>query len=105
VAPLDAPVEEEFRVGAMALAWDGEDERVVVEVQSQSPPGSPEVEPLTDSEEGPDTLRVRLTTAQARGFVVRAARVVAAGRRPCPLCGLPLDPSGHLCPRENGYRA
>ena len=30
-APLDAPVEEEFRVSTMGLAWDGEDDRVVVE--------------------------------------------------------------------------
>jgi len=30
--------------------------------------------------------------------------VVAAGRPPCPLCGLPLDPDGHVCPRQNGYR-
>jgi uncharacterized repeat protein (TIGR03847 family) len=29
----------------------------------------------------------------------------AAGRPPCPLCGLPLDVSGHVCPRQNGHRA
>ena len=27
---------------------------------------------------------------------------MAAGRPPCPLCGLPLDPEGHICPRQNG---
>ena len=25
-----------------------------------------------------------------------------SGRPPCPLCGQPLDPQGHLCPRRNG---
>ena len=31
------------------------------------------------------------------------AEVVAAGRLPCPLCGQPLDPQGHICPRRNGH--
>ena len=104
-AALDSPVEEEFRVGAMVLAWDGEDARVVIEVQAQTGADEPDVEPLTDADEGPDTLRVRLSAGQARGFVARAERVVGAGRKPCPLCSLPLDPSGHLCPRHNGYRS
>jgi uncharacterized repeat protein (TIGR03847 family) len=61
-----------------------------------------------DDEEQPeeerDVLRVRISAASARAFVARAERVVAAGRPPCPLCGLPLDPAGHICPRQNGYR-
>jgi uncharacterized repeat protein (TIGR03847 family) len=56
-----------------------------------------------DEDEGPDVLRVRVTADAARSFVARAARVVAAGRPPCPLCGQPLDPQGHLCPRRNGH--
>ena len=102
-APLDAPVEEEFRVGTMGLAWDGEDEVVVVEALAPAD-GEDEVEPLADAEEGPDALRVRLSAEMARAFVVRAQRVVAAGRPPCPLCALPLDPEGHICPRQNGHR-
>src|SRR5262249_37680113 len=39
-----------------------------------------------DPDEGPDTLRVRLTPVEARGFVNRALSVVAAGRMPCPIC-------------------
>lgn len=105
-APLDAPVEEEFRVGTMGLAWDGEAARVVVEAlaQTEVPTEGEEVEPLSDSDEGPDALRVHLPAAMARAFVVRAQRVVAAGRPPCPLCSLPLDPEGHICPRQNGHR-
>ena len=30
--------------------------------------------------------------------------VVAAGRPACPFCTLPLDPDGHICPRQNGFR-
>ncbi|MDQ6649028.1 MAG: DUF3090 domain-containing protein [Actinomycetota bacterium] len=105
VAPLDQPILEEFRVGTMALAWDGEDEKVVVEAQAQSADGAEEpADALTDGEDGPDVLRVKISAAAARAFVKRATRVVAAGRPPCPLCGLPLDPAGHICPRQNGHR-
>ncbi len=103
-APLDVPVEEEFRVGTMGLAWDGERHQVVVEALATQSEQSVEVEPLQDVEDGPDALRVRLSADAARAFVKRAQRVVAAGRPPCPLCGLPLDPEGHVCPRQNGHR-
>jgi hypothetical protein len=56
-----------------------------------------------DEEDAPDTLRVRLTPALARRFANQALTVVAAGRLPCPLCGQPLDPQGHICPRRNGH--
>jgi uncharacterized repeat protein (TIGR03847 family) len=56
-----------------------------------------------DELDGPDTLRVRLSVEGARAFVNRAVEVVAAGRLPCPLCGQPLDPQGHICPRRNGH--
>ena len=104
-APLDTPVEEEFRVGNMGLAWETEGERLVVEALAQAADEqAAEVEPLSDAVEGPDALRVRVTAAMARAFVARAQRVVAAGRPPCPLCTLPLDPEGHICPRQNGHR-
>ena len=60
-------------------------------------------EGVDDDADGPDTLRVRLSVEGARAFVNRAVEVVAAGRLPCPLCGQPLDPQGHICPRRNGH--
>jgi uncharacterized repeat protein (TIGR03847 family) len=107
VAPLDQPVLEDFRVGTMALAWDAQRERVVIEAQALDPEGAEESPPLLeddDQAEGPDLLRVRLTGPMARAFVKRAQAVVSAGRPPCPFCGLPVNPEGHLCPRMNGHR-
>src|SRR5947209_9312009 len=101
VAPLDTPIEEEFRVGTLALAWDEDTASVLVEAQSMVPEGEEE---QTGAEFTGDLLRVRLTAAAARAFARRAQRVVAAGRPPCPLCGNPLDPQGHVCPRQNGHR-
>lgn len=104
-APLDVPLEEEFRVGTMGLAWETDAERCVVEALAQpADEDQATVEPLSDETEGPDALRVRLTADMVRSFIVRAQRVVAAGRPPCPLCNLPLDPEGHICPRQNGHR-
>ena len=56
-----------------------------------------------DAENGPDVLRVRLTSTIATAFCTRAVAVVSAGRPPCPLCSEPLDQLGHICPRANGY--
>lgn len=55
-------------------------------------------------DESADVLRVLLSGAAARAFAQRAQSVVAAGRPACPFCTLPLDPEGHVCPRQNGYR-
>jgi uncharacterized repeat protein (TIGR03847 family) len=101
--PLDLPLTEDFRVGAIALAWDHDGERVIVEVQEES---EEPLEPLADDipPDGPAVLRVRMTAEAARAFSRRASQVVRQGRPPCPLCGLPLDPSGHVCPRQNGHR-
>jgi uncharacterized repeat protein (TIGR03847 family) len=102
---LEQPIDEEFRVSAMALAWDS-DSRVVI-IEAQAPVEDAEIAQetlLEDVDDGPDALRVRLEPGSARDFVDRARRVLAAGRPPCPLCGLPLDPgAGHVCPRQNGY--
>lgn len=102
--PLTAPVDEEFRVAAMGLAWDGEEDAVVVEAVAAGEEPIEEDAILSDSDEGPDALRVTITPVAARAFVARARRVIAAGRPSCPLCSLPLDPAGHVCPRQNGYR-
>ena len=101
---LDQPVDEEFRVGAMGLAWDGDAGLVVIEAQAPVEDVEEAQDTLLeDVEDGPDALRVRIEPADARAFIERARRVIAAGRPPCPLCGLPLDPDGHICPRQNGY--
>jgi uncharacterized repeat protein (TIGR03847 family) len=103
--PLDEPLNEAFRAGSLTLGWDVGAERVLVEARAQDEDGEP-VDPDEDDdddEDGPDLLRVRMTADAARSFVARAVRVVASGRPPCPLCGAPLDPTGHICPRRNGH--
>ena len=115
-APLDEPLVEAFRVGTMTLAWNGDGDEIVVEArarieideddeddQEEDDESEEELEIADDDPDGPDLVRVRLTPTRARAFAERALRTIAAGRPPCPLCGQPLDPTGHLCPRRNGY--
>lgn len=107
-APLDGPFDDDFRVQRLSVAWDAARERVVLEAHDR-----PDPEDLLelDVEQDwpwtglpPQSLTVVLEPARARAFSVRCAAALEGGRPSCPFCGQPLDPSGHICPRANGYR-
>lgn len=98
--PLDEPLAEAFRVGVMALAWDPDAARLVIEAQPISEDGE-YVEAADDDPAAPDLLRVSLPVEPARDFVRRAADLVAAGRPACPFCGEPLEERGHMCTRSD----
>jgi uncharacterized repeat protein (TIGR03847 family) len=106
VRPLDEPLNEAFRAAVLSLGWDGDDDRIVIEAreatEEEAADAEVDVDLDDDDPDGPDLVRVRLSAERAREFVGRALRTVAAGRPPCPFCGQPLDPQGHLCPRRNG---
>jgi uncharacterized repeat protein (TIGR03847 family) len=58
-----------------------------------------------DEEADPDNLataRVWVRPAQMLAFAAKGLELVGSGRPFCPVCGLPIDPKGHLCPRKNG---
>ncbi|MBX3028956.1 MAG: DUF3090 family protein [Chloroflexi bacterium] len=103
--PLDEPIGEAFRVATLTISWDGEAADITVEARSAYGDEDDEDEDdiADDAPEGPDVLRVTLDAAAALGFARRAARIVAAGRPPCPFCGEPLNLEGHVCARTNGY--
>ena len=103
--PLQTPFDEDWRVQTLSLAWDEDRQRLVIECHDHDPD---ETDEETDDEEvgplGRNTMRVTLGPAQARAFARRSSAIVAAGRPPCPFCGGPLDPTGHICPQANGYK-
>lgn len=102
--PLSQPIDEEWRVGAMGLAWNPERHLITIEAHAMADEETPTPDVESDDEDGPECLRVRITPLMARAFNARAQRLIAAGRQPCPLCQFPIDPEGHICPRSNGYR-
>lgn len=79
--------------GTIGVSYDEETNRVMVVLEE-----------LVEEGEDPSVARIAITPEQAGAFAIRATGLVEAGRPACPLCGLPLDPSGHDCPRTNGHR-
>lgn len=107
--PDGSPV---FRVGTLSLAWDGKEPAVMIEAlalaedEEPDPEADPDATPpewADDDPTGPDLLAVGLDAGRAEAFARQAEVLVAAGRPACPMCGQPLDPQGHLCPRRNGH--
>ena len=86
---LEAEYEYDFAVGEIAVALDEEANTIEV---------------TFDSIEEDESLVLTLTREWAGGLAIAITRLVEAGRPACPLCGGPLDPKGHDCPRTNGHR-
>jgi uncharacterized repeat protein (TIGR03847 family) len=103
--PLESPIDEEFRVGVIGLAYVSDRRLIEIDLQAIVDSDNADEELLEiDTSSDQDILRILMTLGYAESFAKRANTVVAAGRAPCPFCGGPIDPNGHLCPRANGYR-
>jgi uncharacterized repeat protein (TIGR03847 family) len=94
----------------MAIIWDGDEESVIVEARAMTEddqPGSTaddvDIEDAQEEEDASDVMRVHLRPGRALAFAKQALEIVAAGRPPCPFCGQPLNPEGHICARRNGF--
>jgi uncharacterized repeat protein (TIGR03847 family) len=98
--------EFEWVVGTIGVSYDEELDRIVIVLEEIGVGEENEDEDPDDDEieEAGHVLRVALSREQAAAFAIHATRLVEAGRPPCPLCSLPLDPAGHDCPRTNGHR-
>jgi probable phosphoglycerate mutase len=93
---LSHPIEPVFRVGQMGLGYDAE-RKLIVTVAYELP-----------EEENPavvDVVRFWATSDQMRALARHVAALVAAGRPSCVMCGRPIDPEGHFCPKKNGHGA
>ena len=93
-AALELPIEAEFDVGAISIAWDEESTSMSIEF----------FEIQNDETQAGLSLKVSINLGMCDAFVQRSKALLRAGRLPCPLCGISIDPQGHLCPRANGYR-
>jgi uncharacterized repeat protein (TIGR03847 family) len=69
-----------------------EEEKATLEIQAQKSGAQ---------EETPVEVHCRVTLAQLKSLEEQAAKGCAAGRPLCPICGGPIDPEGHVCPKEN----
>lgn len=101
--PLENPVLDEFRVGSIAIFYDEKSERIQIDLRELNTDDD-DLEEDSLLLDDVQVIRIFITPTQAKSFHDRAELVIAAGRQPCPFCGLPIDPQGHLCARANGYR-
>ncbi len=100
--PLDTPIEDEFRVGSMAIFYDSQSEKIQLDLRELNQ-NSDEEDDLLDNDDV-EVVRLFITVAQALTFSARSELILSAGRAQCPFCGFPINPSGHICARANGYR-
>jgi uncharacterized repeat protein (TIGR03847 family) len=107
---LIQPAVEEWVVGALAVAYEEADDRILLVAEELIPTDDdgqtddddePDGEPSVGLDPDAATARFRLTRHQVSAFIRRAAELVVSGRPICPLCGRPIDPEGHACPRLN----
>ena len=100
---LSEPLEPDFRVGQLQLSYDPERDRVVV-VATELLAGDEPEELAPELAPEPQQVRMVVTRPQLRVLARHGSQVVARGRPLCPLCGNPMDASGHICPALNGHR-
>jgi uncharacterized repeat protein (TIGR03847 family) len=91
---LEEPTEPEWVIGSLGVAYDEALDRLVLVAE----------EAVDEDAEDRARARISATREQVTALARRGTELVQSGRPPCPLCGYPLDPAGHACPRANGHR-
>lgn len=109
MAELREPTVPLFRARLIGLGFDPERRLVLIELRER-PADEPDAGPPADPDDVPEAAatddegyvaRIFATRSQVRAFAARGEQAVAGGRPACPLCGQPMDPAGHRCPRWN----
>lgn len=105
---LVEPVLPEWAVGRIQLAYDSGADRIIILADELGGPDEDEEEeihPALDDSTEAGTGRLGLTRIQAAAMARKGLELVGAGRPTCALCGHPIEPEGHSCPKTNGHRA
>jgi len=93
---LEEPAVAEWVIGTLGVSYDPSSDRLLLVAEQASPAEEEEAEAAE--------ARFVVTREQVAALAIRGTKLVEAGRPACPLCGYPLDPEGHRCPRTNGHR-
>ena len=89
--PFGDTFDVEFRASQMGLGYAEEESLFAIQAFDLESAGTAPV------------FRCNLTRGQCRVLARKIERVVAGGRPICPLCEMPIDPEGHVCPKANGH--
>ncbi|HET8929063.1 MAG TPA: DUF3090 family protein [Acidimicrobiales bacterium] len=94
---LHEPVEADWILGTLAFGFDTESGRIDI-IASELTEGLPGDPPGGEA-------RFAISRGQAASLIATTEELLAGSRPLCHLCGLPMDPAGHVCPRTNGHSA
>ena len=103
IAPISAvnPEVMQWIVGGLAVAYEDDDDRLMIVAEEMPDIDDEDDDFIEDFDFDPATARIRITRAQVAAFIAVGNDIVRAGRPACRLCGRPMDPGGHPCPRLN----
>lgn len=92
---ISPPVDPLFRIGELGLAYDADQDKLVLVAR----------EMLTEGAEPEEAGLVRFwcSRSQIRALAIWGIDVSNRGRPVCPQCGEPMEPEGHFCPKKNGH--
>jgi uncharacterized repeat protein (TIGR03847 family) len=104
---LQNPTDAEWTVGQIAVGVDENDAKVVLVIEELLPDEDDDLSEverdlaeLLDEPQG-GRIRAHIDVGHAAGFISVSDDLMNRGRPPCRLCGQPVDPAGHACPRLN----
>ncbi len=89
----------DFKAGQMFLSHDKETNSFFMQAHERETGEEEERTPGVEA----DSVSFWMTLTQARELAEESLRICAAGRPTCFLCGQPINPDGHVCPRANGH--
>ena len=89
----------DFKAGQMFLSHDKETNSFFMQAHERET-GEESEEPAREELE---SISFWMTLTQATELAEESLRICAAGRPICFLCGQPINPDGHVCPRANGH--
>jgi uncharacterized repeat protein (TIGR03847 family) len=119
-ASLVEPIAPAWAVRSLGVGYDEDGDRVIIVaeelVEAEDADGDEADGEETESEAGEEeeeeaaahevegaSARFHVSRRQAAAFVEQARSLVKAGRPSCPVCGRPMNATGHVCPRSNGH--
>jgi uncharacterized repeat protein (TIGR03847 family) len=82
-------------IGSLAVAYEEAEDRILIVAEPFEDEGQDDLDDTVPS------ARIRMSRAQVAAFIRTGRELVSSGRKPCPLCGLPMGPGRHACPRMN----
>ncbi|CAB4324586.1 unannotated protein [freshwater metagenome] len=97
-------------VGRISVAYEEATDRIIIVADELLEFDPDDFDPEFDFEDpealiaaglDPSNARFSMTRAQVAAFIAVGNDLVRSGRSQCRLCGHPIDPEGHACPRLN----